>query len=99
MQDVQEFYLGHKVEVQDLSHDQDTTDLMKCIAHLEQYVLPPANVAVGSQTSATPRQEGLPADADGSSGVAGPSGGKLERHQVLVLGGSSMCSEAFLAEY
>lgn len=36
--DVREFYSGHGVPIVDLSDDQDTTDLTKCIMFLEKHI-------------------------------------------------------------
>lgn len=58
MQDVRSFYLARGVAVVDESHDQDTTDIVKCLRFLEQHVLCDG-LDKGTQAQGQPRGNGL----------------------------------------
>lgn len=55
-QDVREFYAAHGVSVLDLSHDQDSTDLCKCLSYIDEHKLATSSGPSGSsaEDSAAP---------------------------------------------
>lgn len=75
--EVFEFYAGHAVPIEDLSHDQMSTDLDKCVMYIkEHFMAEEGNVESGRASSSTPEGE-LPARIDTIIAL-GALGGRLD---------------------
>lgn len=75
-QEVRSFYLDRGVRVMDLSHDQDTTDLGKCLMFLEEKLL--SEAAGGNVSTHVAAQSQAPAVDGVHTGQAGSSAALFE---------------------